>query len=238
MAAAPGGGASLPISPSPLLPSTSPGPVSGSVPATPSLDTMAAIGSSLRNGNSPLILPIAILLYSACQPTTAGIPYIIFLIMFVFVRSKIFQSYVDKTKLNDECLYNLPQYGKTLNINIFVSVFSLTYVFIPMIILKEYNIISILILITYTLTNIGLLHSCYSSTMLIGDIFFGLVSAVVGVFIIIAVNSAMNTKDKNFLFVASSNSSGQKCSMPSKQTFRCQAYVNGQLITQKKSIPD
>ena len=192
-----------------------------------------SIGNTLMNSNSPLILPIAILLYAACQPTYAGIPYMVFLIIFVFLRATMFKS----IKASDVCIYNLPAFGKTLNINIFVSVFSLAYILMPMIILKEYTIVPIVILVCYTLTNFGLLKDCYNSSMLIGDVFFGLVSAVASILIIIAASSAMNAQNKSFLFITSGNSSGEKCSMAAKQNFICKVYKNGQLVSQSPNIP-
>jgi len=189
------------------------------------------------NLNSPLILPISILLYSAFQQNTSGIPYMIFLIIFVILRSNLFSF----EKVPEKCIYKLPLFGKTLNINVFISIFSLSYIILPMIILQKYNIASILIVTVYTLTNIGLslYNGCYEiKSILIGDIFFSLVCGVLSILIIIAVNSSLNSKNNNFLFINNENSSGEICSMPSKQNFVCNVYQNGQLISKLPNVPN
>ena len=186
--------------------------------------------------SSPLILPISILLYSAFQTNTSGIPYMVFLIIFIFLRSKLF-----KVKDSDTCIDNIPFFGKSKNSDVFISIFSLTYVLLPMIILKSYNIASIIIIIAYTLTTLGLsyLKKCYSeASFLIGDVFFSIVSGVVSILIIIAFNSSLNVTDKNFLFIDSSGSSQEICSMPTKQNFKCNVYQNGQLVTQTSNVPN
>lgn len=193
--------------------------------SVPALDTI----------NSPLILPIAILMYSAFQLNTAGIYYMVFLIIFIFLRSKLFTP-----TNNEKCNYMMPLLGKTSNINIFISIFSLSYVMIPMIILKSYNIASIIILICYTFTNIGIsmLNKCYVDSSIIGDILFSVVSGVVSILIIIAINSSLNTPNKNLLFIDTANSSGEICSVPSNQNFKCNVYQNGQLISQLPNVPN
>lgn len=195
--------------------------------------------SDFENMNSPLILPIAILLYSAFQMNTSGIPYMVFLIIFIFLRSTLFEY--QKKNISDRCLYKLPFFGKTLNINVFVSIFTLAYILLPMIIFTQYNTASILILIVYTFTNIGVLlyQGCYKiKSILVGDIFFSIVSGVVSILIIIAINSSLNIGNKNFLFINNTGSSKEICSMPTKQNFKCNVYQNGQLVTQTSTIPN
>jgi hypothetical protein len=185
-------------------------------------------------------MPIAILLYSACQPTIAGIPYMIFLIVFVLIRSEMFRSYSEKIKSENKqsCLYNLPRSGEVLNINIFVSIFSLTYVVMPMIILQEISVIPIIIMVCYSLTNIGIFRTCYTSSILIGDILFGLVSGVASIMIMITINNTMNSRNQNFLFIRTSNSSGEKCSVAANQNFVCNVYRNGELVSHAPKIPN
>ena len=196
-------------------------------------------GAIFENMNSPLILPIAILLYSAFQKNTSGIPYMFFLIIFVFLRSNLFKY--QKKNISDRCSYNLPLFGKTLNINVFVSIFSLAYILLPMIIFTQFNIASIIILIVYTFTNLGLFlyEGCYKiKSILVGDVFFSIVSGVVSILIIMAFNSSLNLGNKNFLFIDNTGSSKEICSMPTKQNFKCNVWQNGQLVTQTSNIPN
>ena len=208
--------------------------VSGS--SVSGLNITQNISALTRSISSPLILPISILLYSAFQTNTSGVPYMVFLIIFIFLRSKLF-----KVEDSDNCIDNIPFFGKSKNADVFISIFSLTYVLLPMIILKSYNIASIIIIIAYTLTNLGLslYKECYKElNFLIGDIFFSIVSGVVSILIIIAFNSSLNVTDKNFLFIDSSGSSQEICSMPTKQNFKCNVYQNGQLVTQTQNVPN
>ena len=201
-----------------------------------SLNVGQNISQLAESISSPLILPISILLYSAFQTSTSGIPYMVFLIIFIFVRSKLF-----KVKDSDKCINNIPFLGKSKNADVFISIFSLSYVLLPMIILKSYNIASIIIIIPYTLTNLVLswYKQCYKDpSFLIGDVFFSIVSGVVSILIIIAYNSSLNVTDKNFLFIDSSGSSQEICSMPTKQNFKCNVYQNGQLVTQTQNVPN
>ena len=185
---------------------------------------------------SPLILPIAILLCSAFQQNTSGIFYMVFLIIFIYLRTTLFKP-TDIPK----CTNILPFFGKTTNINIFISIFSFSYILLPMIILKMFNVTSIIILSVYTFTNIGIsiYNGCFTDkSILIGDIFFSLVSGVVSILIIIALNSSLNSPNKNFLFIDNPNSSKEICSVPSNQNFKCNVYQNGQLISQLPNVPN
>ena len=170
---------------------------------------------------------------------TSGIFYMFFLIVFAFLRSSLFKYQIKNISKN--CLYNLPFFGKTLNINVFISIFSLAYILLPMIILVQYNIASIIIIIVYAATNIGLLvhGGCYKiPSIAIGDVFFSIVSGVVSILIIIAINSSLNMTNQNFLFINNTGSSKEICSMPTKQNFKCNVYQNGQLVTQTQNIPN
>lgn len=195
---------------------------------------------------SPMILPISILFYSACQPTIAGIPYVILLIIFVIIRNVIFRQIQSKNaefnnNLNthqDLCIYNIPFMGPVSNISIFVSLFTLMYVFLPMLILTNFNALIIVLLSCYTMTMIGLQFKCYNKIpILIGDIFFALAAGSISIGIIMGVNKSMNTEGKNFLFLNSVSSTGEKCSMASGQNFVCEVYKNGQLVSQTPNIP-
>jgi len=204
--------------------------------STASLNVAENISQLAGSISSPLILPISILLYSAFQTSTSGIPYMVFLIIFIFVRSKLF-----KVEDSGKCINNIPFFGKTKNADVFISIFSLSYILLPMIILKSYNVASIIIVICFTTVNLALswYKQCYTNpSFLIGDIFFSIVSGVVSILIIIAYNSSLNVTDKNFLFIDSSGSSKEICSMPTKQNFKCNVYQNGQLVTQTQNIPN
>ena len=181
---------------------------------------------------SPLILPIAILFYSACQPTIAGLPYIFMLLIFVFLRSALFKNATDFT---DDCKYNIIGLGKVPTISIFVTVYSFMYTLLPMLILNIYNTLVIVLMCCFMLTNIGLSFNCYIPIYLIGDILLAIICAVISVLIIISINKAFYT-NKNFLFIQSS-STGEVCSVAAKQNFVCSVYKNGELVSQTPNIP-
>ena len=202
--------------------------------------------SFLASGFSPLILPMSILFYTACQPTPAGIPYIIFLIVSVVIRIFIFKKietdkeFSDNLEKNEQlCLYAAPFFkDTTTSINIFISTFSLIYTLLPMAVLSLYNALILVLLICYTLTMIGLQHKCYiKKGILVVDIFLGLLFGVISVGIVMLIGIKMNNADKNYLFVKNTSSTGETCSMASNQNFVCSVYKNGQLISSTPNIP-
>jgi len=203
-------------------------------------------GEMLGNAMNPIILPMSILFYSACQPTFAGIPYMLFLLVGVYARTGIFSKIEADPEFNNHleengavCTYQVPMFElPTTNIGVFVSIFSLMYVLLPMIVLSNYNPLIIVLLVCYTLTMLGLLQKCYiKKGILIADIFLGLGFAALSYAILLGVNRGMNTPDKNYLFIKAHPSNGETCSMASKQNFVCSVYKNGQLVSSTPNIP-
>jgi hypothetical protein len=195
---------------------------------TPDMLKRLAKGVSMKNVNSPLILPIVIALYAAFQPTIAGIWYITCLLIFMFIRSIIFKdNYGD-------CNY-ASIFGQTLNPTLFISIFTFWFILLPMIFFKEYNIVSIVIISCYIIVNIVSFRHCYQGMSKLIDFGFATIAGWLSYIVINASYNAMNA-DKNFLFIQSA-SSVEKCSMASKQNFKCKVYKNGQLITQTSMNP-
>ena len=92
------------------------------------------------------------------------------------------------------------------NINYQVILFFLIYLIFDVLIKKSYNCIDF-----------------KSPTILIGDFFGGIGLGVASVLI-------MNSTNRNVLFINEIPSNKEICSMPSKQTFKCSVYKNGELV--------
>jgi len=202
--------------------------------------------SFIPSAISPVILPMSILFYTACQPSVAGIPYVMFLIFAVVLRIAMFKTIESNPEFNDNliknrdlCLYSPPFFKhSTTSISIFVSTFTLMYVLLPMLVLSVYNALVLILLICYSLTMIGLQQSCYiKKGMLIADVFLALGFGAASVGIVMMIGLKMNNPDKNYLFLNSPTSNGEKCSMASNQNFVCSVWKNGQLVSTTPNIP-
>lgn len=180
--------------------------------------------------NSPLILPIVILLYCAVQPSFLGIWYMLSLVIFSAIRIGIFSFF---QLSGEKCMFNA--LVSTLNPIVFISMFTLIFIITPMIVYAQYKIYVIIILICYTATSYFLIKSCFEPYQLFADIMLGIIFGVVSFIIINASYLSLN-KDPEFLFIISAGSA-QKCAVASSQNFKCQVYQNGQLLTTKINKP-
>lgn len=203
-------------------------------------ESINSINPSLANTNnftssSPLILPIVILLYSAFQPAVIGIWYMVCLLPFSLIRIFVFAQFKGLS-VPDGCNFDMIL-GKTLNPSVFISMFTLLFILMPMFIYSQFNIFVIIILLCYVVTSYSLTYNCYRTIKMylffdvVGGLFFGFISFI----ILHAIYTAMN-KSPNYLFIASVAST-EKCSMASSQNFVCKVYKNGQLISTPANIP-
>jgi len=204
------------------------------------VDPIKADAYPENTSTTAMIVPIAILIYSLCQtnqPKESGIIYIVLLILFIFARTLVFKQftndeYTSKLK-GPNCLSSLPLLGLSPTLDIFVAVYSFTYAFIPM--LQEgFNPLVLMILGIYALINIVLNYNCYTTTMLMIDVMFAILSGVASILLLSSIFSLLNAKP-GFLFVSSVPSSREYCSMPSKQKMVCSVYKNGELVSKTKS---
>jgi hypothetical protein len=180
--------------------------------------------------NSPLLLPIVILLYCAVQPSFLGIWYMISLVIFSAIRIGIFSFF---QLSGDKCRFDAGI--STLNPSVFISMFTILFIITPMIVYSQYKIYVIIILLCYTSTTYFLIKNCFETYQLFADIMLGIIFGVVSFITINASYLSLN-KDPEFLFIVSAGSA-QKCAIASSQNFKCQVYQNGQLLTTKINKP-
>jgi hypothetical protein len=109
----------------------------------------------------------------------------------------------------------------------FVLCFTFFYFTLPMYISNNVNYVIIIFFVSYIIFDIliKISNSCIqSSTNLFGDIVGG-----GGLGAIIA-SLVYSSPLSSYLFINELSSGNQTCSMPSKQTFRCSVYKNGELV--------
>ena len=116
----------------------------------------------------------------------------------------------------------------------FIFIFSFFYLAMPMFISNNINYYLLLFFIVYFIFDIliKVSNSCINSqkaaSFFIGDVLGG---GGLGA----AVSTLMYSSSlQKYLFINTGGSSQEICSMPSKQTFKCSVYKNGELVKSSK----
>jgi|688.fasta_scaffold182980_2 hypothetical protein len=180
---------------------------------------------------SPVILAIVVLFISFSYSNYKGIIYLGFLIGLFLLRTFIFNvnEWDDSNNPTnpEKCKQiQFSQYGNS-TLSAFVFGFTMIYILFPMIYNSQVNIWILIGLLMYfvgdftTRANLGCLSNFggYAINFLVGS--------VLGC-IIISLMYAGNSG--RFLFFNEFSNNQEICSMPSKQTFKCSVYKNGELI--------
>jgi len=181
---------------------------------------------------SPIIITLCIILLSAFSQTMQGITFFLFLFLFSFIRIALIKLLVQSpsggnTK-NPDCV-NFPIVTAYDNdgFNIFYITYLYGYIVTPMLTIVPMNYVLIIFLGIYLIYIFiqALRSNCVSGGYVVGNFFYAIISVAVTMSIITA------CKIETQLFLYDSVSDAIKCSMPSKQTFKCSVYQNGQLIS-------
>lgn len=185
---------------------------------------------------SPIIVTISILVFSLFSGIiTKGLLYIFWIIIITGLRTGVLWIVPNNDPSpkypNEICAKGnfLPYDNVTYST--YVLCFTLAYFAVPMFMAKHINYAMILFLLIYLCFDIFLkfgMKCVLSPAVMIGDIFGGLglgagVSAIL-----------QSTPMKKYLFTSDgtkSSASGETCSMPSKQQFKCSVYKNGELVS-------
>jgi hypothetical protein len=197
----------------------------------PNLKNIFSFFSSL----SPLYIS-AYLLISSISNGDIGKSGMFFagLVMVIFIHSligmtinKISENKFGSSKYKLECNFiQVPLLSDYMvpNLNSTLLTFIFTYIIMPMQTYNSYNVVLLGIIAAFFGINAisKLLHGC---TSMVGI----LISLVVGFIIGFAWFSIVLTSNPKMLFFASEG--GEPiCSRPSKQTFKCKVYKNGEVI--------
>ena len=183
-------------------------------------------------GYSPILITFLIIFLSAFSQTWQGIFFFASLFLFCFIRSLLIRNLFSAPTdgLSQNCVdYIYPFIGyKNDGFNIFYITFLFGYIVSPMILkIVPINIALIVILGLYTVWVwiYSLKSECVNYIYLFGNIIYGIISVSITISII------LSAKWELLLFSYDSVSDSVKCSMPSKQSFKCNVYKNGELIS-------
>ena len=181
---------------------------------------------------SPIIISCSILIFSIFSMALGkGLFYLFWLLVATFFRIGILWMIPGSNPYtqfdNSVCAMGeiLPYDNSTYSI--FVLLFTFFYITTPMYISNNINYVIITFFIIYIIFDIlvKVTNGCLSSgENIIGDIVAGGgFGAAIAALIYISPISG-------YLFINETSSDKEVCSMPSKQTFKCSVYKNGELV--------
>lgn len=178
---------------------------------------------------SPVILAISITSLSFIFQNFKGLIYLGFLIGCCVVRGFVYMMAGSAPIVNDKTICTSVQYSKYGNptFSSFVFAFTIMYLSFPMFSNGAVNYWIFLSLIIYFLADmfIKIYKNCIIKT---GDLFLNiLLGAASAALIVTLMYSGGSGK---YLFFNEVSSDKEVCYQPSKQTFKCQMYKNGELI--------
>lgn len=179
---------------------------------------------------SPIILASSIASLSFIFQNFKGLIYLGFLIGSCVIRSFIYMFSGTIPTVNDSTICSSIQYSKYGNptFSAFVFAFTIMYLAFPMFSNSEVNYWVFISLIAYFLIDIFI--KLYKNCILkISDLFLNILSGAALSALIVSLMYAGGSGQ--YLFFNEVSSNKEMCYQPSKQTFKCQMYKNGELIS-------
>jgi hypothetical protein len=180
---------------------------------------------------SPIILAVSITSLSFMFQNFKGLIYLGFLIGCCVVRNFVYMMSGSSPLINDKTICTSVQYSKYGNptFSSFVFAFTIVYLSIPMFSNGGVNfwIFSTLIIYFFSDMFIKIYKNCIIK---MGDLFLNiLLGAASAALIVTLMYSGGSGK---YLFFNEVSSNKDVCYQPSKQTFKCKMYRDGQLISE------
>ena len=178
---------------------------------------------------SPIILAIFMVSLSFIFQNFKGFIFLGFLIGVSVLRSFIYIFSGATSTQNNGTICTSIQYTKYGNstFSAFVFAFTLMYLFIPMFANGSVNYWIFSSLLIYFLMDIFI--KIYKGCIIkMSDLFLNIVTGLASSAIIVSLMYAGNSS--KYLFFNETQSNKDVCSMPKKQTFKCNVYKNGELI--------
>jgi hypothetical protein len=180
---------------------------------------------------SPIILATGITSLSFIFQNFKGLIYLGFLIGCCLVRSYVYMISGADPVVNDKTICTSVQYSKYGNptFSAFVFAFTIMYLCFPMFTNGSVNFWIFTLLICYFFMDIfiKIYKKCIIKT---GDLFLNvLLGAASSALIVTLMYTGGSGK---YLFFNETSSNKDICYQPSKQTFKCQMYKNGELVGQ------
>ena len=180
---------------------------------------------------SPIILATSITGLSFIFQNFKGLIYLGFLVGCCVARSYIYMMSGANPIVNDKTICTSIQYSKYGNptFSAFVFAFTIMYLSIPMFSNGSVNFWVFISLITYFLLDIfiKIYKNCIIKT---GDLFLNILLGATSAALIVTLMYAGGSG--KYLFFNEVSSDKEMCYQPSKQTFKCQMYKNGELVGQ------
>jgi hypothetical protein len=179
---------------------------------------------------SPIIVVASVVSLSFMNQNFKGIIYLLFLLGALLAREFIYSLLPNKNRIvpsiNDVCSSVVfSPYGNA-TFSAFVMSFTMMYLFLPMFSNGSPNYFIFSILLIYFFMDIGIktYERCLPSN--VGLLLNILLGSVVSAIIV----ACMSISSSQYLFFNEISSDKEICSMPSKQTFKCNVFKNGELI--------
>ena len=180
---------------------------------------------------SPIILATSITGMSFIFQNFKGLIYLGFLIGCCVVRSYVYMMSGASPIVNDRTICTSIQYSKYGNptFSAFVFAFTIMYLCIPMFSNSSVNYWVFTSLITYFFLDIfiKLYKNCIIKT---SDLFLNILLGATSSTLIVTLMYAGGSG--KYLFFNEVSSDKEMCYQPSKQTFKCSFFRNGQLISE------
>ena len=188
-------------------------------------------------GYSPILLTFSIIIITAFSQTTQGLTFILFLLLFSFIRlmfSYMFSGGVSTSPQANCVNFPIIQYPND-GFNVFYITYLFAYLVAPM-----FPPLSLIPINTILITFLGaymfyvMIFSYSSSCINIAYIIFNFIYALAAVAATITIMIYIKIETQLFLYVGVSDA--VKCSMPSKQSFKCSVYKNGELQSNPSTV--
>ena len=182
---------------------------------------------------SPVITSTTVLGVSFFHQNFKGIIFLGYLLGCCILRYFIYM-YISKPESNTNTgsneICNAIEFSKYGNatFSMFVFGFIAAYIFIPMFLNNSINFMVLFGLIIYCATDIfvKMTNNCIQSR---SEVFFNFLAGLVSSGVLVGFMYAGGSS--KYLFFNETQSNKEVCSMASTQTFKCQVYKNGELIS-------
>jgi hypothetical protein len=203
---------------------------------------------------SPLIIVICVFLVALFSSSPAkGIVYVVFSIIVTALRHSVMnssnlpaiakppQSGGSKKRKpmkggdgeGSRCNMGINAYGDNATLGMFMLAFTMFYICTPMFIINSINFYVIIFFIFYIVTDffVKSKNGCLKDGVM--PIFSNL---VVGVALGTIISTMIYSYQNDWSYINLVSSDKQVCNMPSKQSFKCAVYKNGQMLASTRGM--
>lgn len=179
---------------------------------------------------SPIVLCIVMLSLSFIFQNFKGFIYLAFLLGVCLIRTYFYALSGATPLIPNGTICTSIQYTKYANstFSAFVFAFTITYLLYPMITNGEMNFYVIIGLLMYFFFDM-LIKMSKQCTIDMGQLLLNILTGAGASALIVTLMYSGGSSD--YLFFNEVSSNKEVCSMPTKQTFKCAVYKNGELIS-------